>query len=139
MTRAMLVTVLHRLEDAPKGGSGSFDDVIGDTWYGEAVAWAASSGIVNGTGDGFQPEADITRESLAAILYRYAKGTAVEAKTSSFTDAGDVSDWAKEAMDWAVSQGLIIGKDGNRLDPAGTATRAEVATILMRFVTAQIQ
>ena len=134
MTRGMLVTVLHRMEGAPTGGTANFDDVAADAWYADAVAWAAGNGIVNGTGSGFEPEADITRETLAVILYRYAKGQAGADKIGSFSDAGAVSEWAKEAMNWAVSQGLITGKDGNRLDPAGTATRAEVATILMRYL-----
>ena len=134
MTRAMLVTVLHRYENAPAGGPLTFDDVTEDAWYSDAVAWAAEQGIVTGTESGFEPDGNITRESLAVILYRYAKGTAQAGGLDAFSDAGSVSDWAKDAMSWAVAQGLISGKDGNALDPAGSATRAEVATILMRFI-----
>ena len=134
MTRAMLVTVLHRYENAPAGGTLAFDDVADGTWYSDAVAWAAENGIVTGTEKGFEPDGSITRESLAVILYRYAKGTAQAGALDDYADAGIVSGWAKDAMSWAVAQGLISGKDGGALDPAGSASRAEVATILMRFL-----
>ena len=139
MSRAMLVTVLHRLQGTPAGGSVTFPDVSGGTWYTDAVAWASSNDIVMGTGDGFDPDGSITRESLAVMLYRYAQFRGIDVTKSAkdfagYTDSGSVSGWADEAMRWAVGSGIISGKDGGRLDPTGTATRAEVATILMRFL-----
>lgn len=111
-----------------------FDDVAEGQWYTEAVRWAASEGIVAGTGKGFSPDAALTRESLAAILFRYAGGQADGDSLDSYADGAGVSAWAREAMNWAVAQGLITGKSGGRLDPGGTASRAEVSAILMRYV-----
>ena len=91
-------------------------------------------GIVTGTGKGFSPDAALTRESLAAILFRYAGGQADADQLGSYADGAGVSAWAREAMNWAVAQGLITGKSGGRLDPGGTASRAEVSAILMRYV-----
>ena len=139
MTRAMLVTVLYRLEGEPVGtGSSSFSDVCSGSYYEKAVAWAAANGIVTGTGStSFSPDAKVTREQLAAILYRYAQykklDTDAGAKLDSFSDAGNVSGYASEALSWAVSEGLINGASG-RLMPKGDATRAQVAAILHRFV-----
>ena len=139
MTRAMLVTVLYRLEGEPAGtGSSSFSDVSSGSYYEKAVAWAAANGIVTGTGStSFSPDAKVTREQLAAILYRYAQykklDTDAGAKLDSFSDAGNVSGYASEALSWAVSEGLINGASG-RLTPKGDATRAQVAAILHRFV-----
>lgn len=139
MTRAMLVTVLYRLEGEPAGtGSSSFSDVCSGSYYEKAVAWAAANGIVTGTGStSFSPDAKVTREQLAAILYRYAQykklDTDAGAKLDSFSDAGNVSGYASEALSWAVSEGLINGASG-RLMPKGDATRAQVAAILHRFV-----
>ena len=139
MTRAMLVTVLYRLEGEPAGtGSSSFSDVRSGSYYEKAVAWAAANGIVTGTGGtSFSPDAKVTREQLAAILYRYAQykklDTDAGAKLDSFSDAGNVSGYASEALSWAVSEGLINGASG-RLMPKGDATRAQVAAILHRFV-----
>ena len=139
MTRAMLVTVLYRLEGEPVGtGSSSFSDVRSGSYYEKAVAWAAANGIVTGTGStSFSPDAKVTREQLAAILYRYAQykklDTDAGAKLDSFSDAGNVSGYASEALSWAVSEGLINGASG-RLTPKGDATRAQVAAILHRFV-----
>lgn len=139
MTRAMLVTVLYRLEGEPAGtGSSSFSDVYSGSYYEKAVAWAAANGIVTGTGStSFSPDAKVTREQLAAILYRYAQykklDTDAGAKLDSFSDAGNVSGYASEALSWAVSEGLINGASG-RLMPKGDATRAQVAAILHRFV-----
>ncbi len=139
MTRAMLVTVLYRLEGEPAGtGSSSFSDVYSGSYYEKAVAWAAANGIVTGTGStSFSPDAKVTREQLAAILYRYAQykklDTDAGAKLDSFSDAGNVSGYASEALSWAVSEGLINGASG-RLTPKGDATRAQVAAILHRFV-----
>ena len=139
MTRAMLVTVLYRLEGEPAGtGSSSFSDVCSGSYYEKAVAWAAANGIVTCTGStSFSPDAKVTREQLAAILYRYAQykkqDTDAGAKLDSFSDAGNVSGYASEALSWAVSEGLINGASG-RLMPKGDATRAQVAAILHRFV-----
>lgn len=135
MTRAMLVTALWREAGSPVVNYAmDFDDVDEDQWYTEAVRWAASEGIVAGTGKGFSPDAALTRESLAAILFRYAGGQVSADDLSGYADGASVSAWAREAMNWAVAQGLITGKSGGRLDPGGTASRAEVSAILMRYV-----
>lgn len=140
MSRAMLVTVLWRLDNEPDTTlSDLFADIAAGTWYTDAVAWASEAGIVEGyDADTFGPDDSITREQMAAILYRYAsyKGYDVTAMDdlSEFDDADDTSAWALTAMQWAVAEGLIQGVGGNQLDPAGHATRAQVATILMRFV-----
>ena len=137
-TRAQLVTILYRLAGEPEPGGGSgFSDVAAGTWYTDAVAWAAQNGIVNGVSDTeFAPGDDITREQLVTVLYRYAesKGYDVSASAdlSGYPDAGQVQDYAQPAMAWAVAEGIVEGVDGN-LNPAGNATRAQIATILMRF------
>ncbi|MBQ6430614.1 MAG: S-layer homology domain-containing protein [Oscillospiraceae bacterium] len=138
MTRAMLVTVLWRYEGEPKEGKNTFTDVPDGQWYTQAVAWAAHNGIVGGVGSGkFDPSGNITREQMAAILYRYAdkKGfdTSKRGDPSGFPDAGKVSSWAKDAIAWAVAEKIIGGSDGKLL-PQGNATRAQVSTILMRFI-----
>lgn len=139
MTRAMLVTVLYRLEGEPTvTGRSSFTDVRSGAYYEKAVIWAAANGIVTGTDStSFSPDAKVTREQLAAILYRYAQyrklDTDASAKLNSFTDADSVSAYASEAFGWAVSEGLINGASG-KLMPKGDATRAQVAAILHRFV-----
>ena len=137
-TRAMIVTMLHRLNGTPAAGLAGFADVAGGQWYSEAVAWAAANGVVNGYSDTkFAPNEEITREQLAAILYRYAqfKGLDVSAKgdLSGFADGAAVSGWAQEAMQWAVGAELLNGNADGTLAPAAGATRAEVAMILMRF------
>ncbi len=137
-TRAMIVTMLHRLNGTSAAGLAGFADVAGGQWYSEAVAWAAANGVVNGYSDTkFAPNEEITREQLAAILYRYAqfKGLDVSAKgdLSGFADGAAVSGWAQEAMQWAVGAGLLNGNADGTLAPAAGATRAEVAMILMRF------
>ncbi|HJF02753.1 MAG TPA: S-layer homology domain-containing protein [Flavonifractor plautii] len=135
MTRAMLVTALWREAGSPVVNYAmDFDDVDEGQWYTEAVRWAVSKGIVAGTGKGFSPDAALTRESLAAILFRYAGGQVSADDLSGYADGAGVSAWAREAMNWAVAQGLITGKSGGRLDPGGTASRAEVSAILMRYV-----
>ena len=108
-------------------------------WYSDAVSWAAANGIVEGYGGGkFGPNDPITREQMAAILYRYcafkAYDTSESADISRYDDAGSVSSWAREAMSWANGAGLITGMTGTTLAPRETATRAQVAMILMRFV-----
>jgi len=140
MNRAMLVTVLWRLEGNPAVSSASsFEDVASNAWYANAVAWASANKIVSGYGSGlFGPNDNITREQMAAILYRYAeyKGHDVTASDnlSAFADAGEVSTWALPGLKWAVAKGLITGVTRTILEPRGTATRAQVATVLMRFL-----
>ena len=137
--RAMIVTILWRLEGSPVVNYAmNFSDVESGVWYTEAVRWAAAEGIVKGYSDTvFAPDDTVTREQLATILYRYAeyKEYDVSAKgdLTTFADGSTVSTWAADGMTWAVGAQLITGKDGGKLDPTGTATRAEVATILMRF------
>lgn len=142
LTRAQLVTVLYRAAGEPDTGKqvNPFTDVADDAWYTKAVIWAANNGIVNGVAKNtFAPDDSITREQIAAMLYRYAGAEAAkEDKLSAFPDAAKVSDWAKEALNWAVAGGLINGvADANgtaNLEPQATATRAQIATILMRWL-----
>ena len=139
MTRAMLVTVLYRLAGSPASGSGTaFTDVVPGSWYEKAVAWASENGIAKGVSDTrFAPNDLVTREQIAAMLYRYTgwKGYALaEGKDITvFADGDQAGSYAVEALRWAVAEGLIQGREGNRLAPTATATRAEVATILMRY------
>ena len=138
-TRGMIVTILYRLENEPTvTGTTAFTDVAADQYYANAVAWAAQNGIVSGIdATTFAPNNAITREQMAAILYRYAqfKGYDVSAKAdlSVYTDAAQVSTYATDAMAWANGAQLITGTSQTTLTPAGNATRAQVATILMRF------
>ena len=140
MNRAMLVTVLYRLEGEPKvTGSSVFDDVAANQWYTDAVIWATGHAIVNGYGNGkFGPTDSITREQMAAILYRYAqyKNYGVKASNSltHYGDYAQISPYALQALKWANAEGLINGRASTTLAPQGTATRAEVAAILHRFV-----
>ncbi len=136
MTRAMLVTVLYRAEGEPsvEGLKNQFQDVADGQWYTKAVIWAADKGIVNGTSETtFDPDANITREQIAAILHRYAGKPETKGDLASFPDAATVSDYAKTAMAWTVEKGIIGGSDG-KLDPRSNATRAQVAAILMRYL-----
>ena len=139
-TRGMIVTVLYRLEKEPQASAASFTDVASGEYYANAVAWANANGIVSGYGNGkFGPNDTITREQLAAILYRYAQfkkyDVSVGENTNilSYTDAQSVSSYAVPAMQWACGAGVVTGKTGGKLDPKGGATRAEVAAMLMRF------
>lgn len=137
-TRGMIVTMLYRLENEPTAASAGFSDVAAGQWYTDAVNWAAANNIVNGYGDGqFGPTDTITREQMMAILYRYAqyKGYDVTASAdlSAYTDAANISSYAVSAMQWAVGEGLINGITDTTLVPGGSATRAQVAAILMRF------
>ena len=137
-TRGMIVTMLYRLENEPTAASAGFTDVAAGQWYTDAVNWAAANNIVNGYGDSqFGPTDTITREQMAAILYRYAqyKGYDVTASAdlSAYTDAANISSYAVSAMQWAVGEGLINGITDTTLVPGGSATRAQVAAILMRF------
>lgn len=136
--RAMIVTILYRLENEPAASASGFTDVAAGSYYADAVAWAAANGIVNGVSEtSFAPNAPVTREQLAAILYRYAqlKGYDVTASGSlnGYADASQTSSYAVAAMQWANAEGLISGISSTVLDPQGSATRAQVATILMRF------
>ena len=136
-TRAMIVAILNRLEGGPTADGGNFTDVADGDWYAEAVNWAASVGIVAGFEDGsFRPNAPITREQMAAILYNYAqwKGYDVSNRADLSRYSDQPSPWATDVMQWAVGEGLISGTSATTLDPQGTATRAQVAAILQRFL-----
>ena len=137
-TRGMIVTILYRMEGSPAVAGSGFDDVDPDLWYADAVVWAAANQIVSGYSEGgFGPEDGITREDMAVILYRYAahKGYEVngQADLTGYTDAGTISGYALDAMAWANGQGLITGTTATTLTPAAGATRAEAATVIMRF------
>ena len=140
VTRGMMATILWRMEGslAPKGEN-SFTDVEAGMWYADAITWTAENGIFAGYSmDKFGPDDPITREQLTAIFYRYAdyKGykLTVTGNLDKFEDADKITDYAKTVMQWAVGNGLIKGKAENLLDPQGTATRAEIAAMLHRFV-----
>lgn len=138
-TRAMVVTILYRLEGEPSGGGETpFTDLKAGQYYLDAVAWANANGIVNGTtATTFDPDGAITRQQMAAILYRYAayKGydVSVSADLSSYPDAGAIQTYAQDAMAWANGSELILGFEDHTLQPVGNSTRAQVATLLMRF------
>lgn len=139
MSRAMLVQVLYNLEGQPETDASAFTDVAADAWYADAVAWAADAGIVTGVSDTtFAPDVTMTREQIATILYRYAAYKGYDMTTSNdlsgYADAGEIGSYAVEAMGWANGAGLITGSTATTLKPLGSATRAEVATILMRFL-----
>jgi len=138
-TRAMIVSMLARLESVESAESAGFSDVSDSDWYATAVNWAAASGITSGTGDGnFSPNTAITREQLAAILMNYAqyKGQDVSARATldTYSDATAISSWANDVMSWAVAEGLLTGVTADTLQPQGAATRAQVAAILQRFL-----
>ena len=135
-TRAMIVSMLARLEGVESANNAGFADVSNE-WYATAVNWAASVGVVNGYEDGtFKPNTAITREQLAAILMNYAqyKGQDVSARAdlNGYTD--QPSTWAQEAISWSVAEGLLTGATADTLQPQGAATRAQVAAILQRFL-----
>ena len=138
--RAMLATILYRLAGEPAvSGDLPFTDVESGTWYTDAVLWAAQNGIVNGLGENtFAPMNTLTREQLVTMLYRYAEAEGYDvsaaADLSGYPDADKVQTYAQEAMSWAVGAGLLQGRDGGLLAPAGQSTRAELATILSRFL-----
>ena len=134
MSRAMLATVLYRMSGETAEAGSSFGDVFSSAYYAAAVSWASSKGIVNGTGaDAFSPNASITREQLAAMLYRYAGEPSVSADLSAYTDTVDISPYASKAVEWCVAKGILSGKSATRLAPQDTATRAECAAMLQRF------
>ena len=138
-TRAQLVTILYRLEGQPAvSGDLPFTDVEAGTWYTNAVGWAAQNGIVNGVGDDtFAPGNDLTREQLVTILYRYAESKSYDVSASAdlagYPDGEEIQAYAREAMAWAVAENIIRGMEDDTLKPAGNASRAQIATILMRF------
>ncbi|MGM9650786.1 MAG: S-layer homology domain-containing protein, partial [Faecousia sp.] len=136
LTRSQFVTVLYRIAGEPEvTGELPFTDVPEGQWFSAPVLWAAQEGVVQGVSKtSFAPDAPVTREQIAAILYRYTKAEAVEEnKLSQFPDAGDVSTYAVDAMNWAVSNGLIRGSDGKLL-PQDSATRAQIAAVMMRWL-----
>ena len=140
LTRSMIAQVLYNLEERPEApGAAGFTDVAAGAWYADAVNWAAARGIVKGYDTGaFGPEDSVTREQLAAILYRYAQAKGYDTTRGGmavreFSDSASISDWAQEAMAWAVNAQVLSGKGNGVLDPQGTATRAEVAQMLMNF------
>jgi hypothetical protein len=145
LTRAMLVTVLYRYasvgarQAVPSSSDLAFTDVPANAWYSDAITWAAANGIVNGVGDNkFAPDEYITREQFATVLFRFAKeqwsvdGDAGD--LAAFTDIDEISAWAADAVKWAVSSGLINGRTATTLAPLGTATRAEAAALLRRYI-----
>ena len=140
LTRGMLVQILFNLEDKPQSASASFSDVKADAWYAKAVGWAAANKVVTGYADGtFRPNAAVTREQAAAILYRYAQSKGIDVSVGedtnilSYADALQASEYAIPALQWAVGAGVLNGKSGNLLAPTGTATRAEIAAIMQRW------
>ena len=140
LTRSMIAQVLYNLEERPEApGAAGFPDVAAGAWYADAVNWAAARGIVKGYDTGaFGPEDSVTREQLAAILYRYAQAKGYDTTQGGmavreFSDSASISDWAQKAMAWAVNAQVLSGKGNGVLDPQGTATRAEVAQMLMNF------
>lgn len=139
LSRSMMVQVLYNMENKPAASDAAFIDVADNAWYADAVAWAAENKIVNGVEENqFAPDDNITREQMAAILYRYAqyKGQDVSARAdmNAYTDFAEISSYAEPMLAWAVSEGLITGSSDTTLSPAGNATRAEVAVVLMRYL-----
>ena len=138
-SRAMIAQILYNMEGKPAySGMSDFTDVNANDWYAAAIRWASAEGIVGGYGNGkFGPNDELTREQLVTILYRYAKykgvNVSAQASLAAYNDAASVSDWATEAMQWAVGSRLISGKTTTTLNPQDKATRAEIATIIMRY------
>ena len=138
--RVMLAQILYRMAGTPRViAKCPFEDVPADAWYHDAVTWAALNGIVKGVSNTrFAPYEEISREQLAVMLYRYAGyigySTSRTDDLSRFTDVQDISDYAVDAVKWAVAVGLINGRTSTTLVPKGTATRAEMAAILYRFL-----
>ena len=140
LTRAMLAQMLYSLEGQPEAGAPAFTDVASDAWYANAAAWANENGLITGVGQGvFAPDSPVTREQLALILCKYAqeKGYAAGDQGIDLTDYADyagISSWALEGMDWAVNAGVLSGKGENTLAPTDSATRGEVAAVMMRLL-----
>ncbi len=146
MNRAMFVTMLSRLHRLTDGavvidGEASFDDVPADAWFAAPVRWAADADVTGGDGDGFAPNRSISRQELAAMLYRYARSQGFDVSASAdaldtFPDAANAASWAQSALDWACARHILGGDDLGRLNPAATATRAQALTMLLRFMEA---
>ena len=139
MTRAMLVTVLHRLDGLITASGASFTDVPKNSWYADAVAWAAANRITTGTGDGsFGAMEELTREQLAVFLFRYADMLGLDTSSTqpldNYADDEKITDYSLDAIRWAVENGIIKGKTGGLLDPSGITNRAEVSTMIQRFI-----
>jgi len=139
MTRGMLATVLYRLAGEPTVGASGFTDVNSGKYYTDAIAWAAQSGIVTGIGSNlFAPDREITREQLAAMLYRFAGSPGGSGTLDRFDDGSQVSEYARQASAWAIEQGITQGRTNTTIVPKANATRAEVATMLQRYIAASI-
>ena len=140
ITRAMVVTILYRMSGEPAvSGAPAFSDVLAGKWYSNAIKWATDKGIAKGVGGGkFDPDAPVTREQMSTFLMRYAKfkgkSTSTSTSLSGYTDAGKVSSWAVDAVKWSVGNGIIVGTSATTLDPESTATRAQFATIVHRYL-----
>lgn len=139
LTRAMLATILYRISGAPESGAHPFTDVAEGLWYSEAIAWAYENGVVNGIdGVTFAPNAPVTRQQAAAMLYRYAclveSDVTAQGDLSQFRDADRIAEYAKQPLSWAVGAGIINGVGNERLDPEGTATRAQIAKIIYQWL-----
>lgn len=134
LSRGMMAQILYSMENGSGSSGQTFPDVTVNDWFAPAVSWASSQGYMTGYGNGsFGPNDPITREQIAAILYRCVDSPAVSRNLSHFADADEISDFAENALCWAVEHGIINGKSGGILDPKGYATRAETASILMYF------
>ena len=140
ITRAMVVTILYRMSGEPAvSGNSGFSDVPSGRYYSNAIKWATDKGIAKGVGGGkFEPDAPVTREQMSTFLMRYAKfkgkSTSTSTSLSGYTDAGKVSSWAVDAVKWSVGNGIIVGTTATTLDPGSTATRAQFATIVHRYL-----
>jgi hypothetical protein len=136
LSRTQLIQILYSKEGKPAVvGSASFTDVQSGQWYTDAVNWAVSGNLISGYGDGsFGPNDNITREQLAMILWRYAGSPAATQQELSFADTDQISSYAMEALKWAYENGILSGKDNNRLDPQGAASRAQFAQMMMRLM-----
>ena len=143
MTRGMLVTTLYRMAGQPDLSDENlgypFADVVADSWYGDAVYWARLNGVANGTSDStFSPDGTLTREQAVTMLYNYANAQGYDTTqggmaAQEYPDFASVSSWASEAVTWAVNTGVLTGTNAGTLNPQGSATRAELATMLVRF------
>ena len=141
LSRAMFVAILHRIDGEKEEDECKFEDVQSGAYYEKAVAWASTNGIVAGiSATEFDPNADITREQMAAILYRYANYKKIDTQVGdntnilSYDDYNDISEYAIPSMQWAAGSGLMVGKTETTLNPKDNATRAEAAAVFMRFV-----
>ena len=140
-TRAMMVQVIYNIMGRPENRPlpEPFEDVAWDAWYAEAIKWAKWNGLVEGVSEThFAPNAPVTREQMVTMFYRFANAlgmdTTARADLSAYTDGNRVSDWADDAMGWAVNAGIINGMTETTLVPQGNSTRAQIATVLQRFV-----